>query len=43
LLAAPRTAVGLSDADFADLVHLNTSGVPRMSTWLRRRLDEEAP
>ena len=39
VLAAPRATVGVSDADFADLVHLNVSGVARMSTWLRQTLE----
>ena len=42
VLAAPRATVGLSDADFADLVHLNASGVARMSKWLRQTLEEES-
>jgi hypothetical protein len=38
VLRAGRAAVGLSDADFADLVHLNAAGTARLSDWLRREL-----
>jgi hypothetical protein len=42
LLRATREAVGLTDADFADLIHLNIDGAARFSTWLRRRLEDGA-
>ena len=42
LLSARRGDVGLSDADFADLIHLNSSGVPRMSQWLAHTLEAGA-
>jgi hypothetical protein len=35
ILHATRTAVGLTDADFSDLVHLNGDGAAKMSAWLR--------
>ncbi len=35
VLRATRTAVGLTDADFSDLVHLNGNGAAKMSAWLR--------
>jgi hypothetical protein len=38
LLRATREAVGLTDADFGDLIHLNASGAARLSTWLRQQL-----
>jgi hypothetical protein len=38
LLRASRPAVGLTDADFADLIHLNANGTARLSAWLRRQL-----
>ncbi|MFN4260048.1 MAG: hypothetical protein ACK4RK_12200 [Gemmataceae bacterium] len=40
VLRASREAVGLSDADFADLIHLNTTGSAKLSAWLRRQLDK---
>jgi hypothetical protein len=40
LLSATRQAVGLTDADFSDLVHLNREGAARLSAWLRRELEE---
>ena len=42
LLSAHRGDLGLSDRDFGDLVHLNASGVPRMSQWLGRMLEAGA-
>jgi hypothetical protein len=39
VLRASREAVGLSDADFADLIHLNADGAARFSAWLRGRLE----
>jgi hypothetical protein len=41
VLRASRAAVGLSDDDFADLIHLNASGSARLSAWLRRELAGE--
>ena len=38
VLRASRAAVGLDDADFADLIHLNRSGTARLSAWLRKEL-----
>jgi hypothetical protein len=40
VLRASRSAVGLSDADFADLIHLNAHGTARLSAWLRHALEE---
>jgi hypothetical protein len=37
-----RQAAGLTDADFCDLVHLNTDGNARFSAWLRRTIEERA-
>jgi hypothetical protein len=30
--------VGLDDADFSDLIHLNARGTARLSVWLRQQL-----
>ncbi len=38
VLRATRDAVGLTDADFGDLVHLNADGAAKLSDWLRGRL-----
>lgn len=38
VLRANRDAVGLTDADFADLIHLNRVGTKKLTTWLRDRL-----
>jgi hypothetical protein len=35
LIRADRTAVGLTDADFSDLAHVNADGAAKLSTWLR--------
>jgi hypothetical protein len=40
ILYATREAVGLTDADFADVVHLNAAGADRLSAWLRRQLEQ---
>lgn len=40
VLTASRGAVGLTDEDFADLIHLNASGSAKLSHWLRRELPE---
>lgn len=39
---ATRAAVGLGDADFADLVHLNASGSAKLGDWLRGELADRA-
>jgi lysophospholipase L1-like esterase len=36
VLRATRKAVGLTDADFCDLVHLNGTGAAKLSHWLRK-------
>jgi hypothetical protein len=38
VLRASREAVGLTDADFADLIHLNNRGKARLSAWVRQAL-----
>ena len=40
VIRAGRDVVGLTDADFGDLIHLNASGATRLSTWLRNQLDD---
>jgi hypothetical protein len=40
LVQATRETVGLSDADFSDLIHLNGDGARRLSTWLRQAVEE---
>jgi hypothetical protein len=40
ILYATREAVGLTDADFADVIHLNSAGADRLSAWLRRQLKQ---
>lgn len=39
VLRATPESVGLTDADFADLIHLNGDGAARLSAWIRRQLD----
>lgn len=41
VLRATREAVGLTDADFADVIHLNGSGTAKLSRWLRLVLDSQ--
>lgn len=43
VLRASREATSLTDADFADLIHLNASGAARLSRWLREMLDHGGP
>ncbi len=43
LLTAQRDRVGLTNADFADLIHLNKSGAARFSSWLRQELEHLSP
>ncbi len=40
ILPATRAAVGLSDAEFSDLIHLNGNGAARLSAWLRAAIAE---
>lgn len=40
VIRADRELVGLTDADFADLIHLNGNGANKLSHWLRERLVE---
>ena len=40
VIRAHRDAVGLTDADFADFIHLNSRGAQRLSAWVRTHLDE---
>ena len=39
VVRADRQAVGLDDAQFADLIHLNRDGARRLSLWLRQQLE----
>jgi hypothetical protein len=41
ILHATRSAVGLEDVDFADLIHVNARGTTKLSIWLRRQLEGE--
>lgn len=41
VLRPTRAQVGLTDADFCDLVHLNSVGAARLSAWLRQYLAEQ--
>lgn len=43
VLRATREAVGLTDADFADRIHLNRVGAKKLSLWLKARLAESQP
>jgi hypothetical protein len=38
VLRASRAALGATDDDFADLIHLNAHGTARLTAWLRRQL-----
>jgi hypothetical protein len=38
ILRPTRSAVGLTDAHFADLIHLNGEGKARLSAWVRQEL-----
>jgi hypothetical protein len=38
VLWASRQALDLNDTDFADIIHLNSTGAARLSDWLRRAL-----
>jgi hypothetical protein len=38
VLRATRAAVGLTDAHFADLIHLNYQGKARLSAWVRQAM-----
>jgi len=39
VLRPTRTAVGLTDAHFADLIHMNRDGAARFSAWVRAALE----
>ncbi len=39
LLSADRDRLGLNDADFADVIHLNGGGAKKLSLWLRGQLE----
>ena len=43
VLRPTRQALGLTDDDFADLVHLNARGAARFSRWLREALSQSEP
>jgi hypothetical protein len=40
VIRASRDSVGLGDAQFADIIHLNGAGAAKFSVWLRDRLAE---
>jgi hypothetical protein len=40
IIWAKRDAVGMTDADFGDLIHLNARGSTKLSQWLRRQLED---
>lgn len=42
VLHASRDALGLTDADFADVVHLNGAGTAKLSRWLRGALEDSS-
>lgn len=42
VLRPTRRGLGLTDGDFADLIHLNASGTARLSRWLREALSDRA-
>jgi hypothetical protein len=42
VLRASRDTLGLNDADFADLIHLNGRGKARLSAWVRQALTTPA-
>ena len=35
VLLADRATLGLTDADFADIIHLNRAGARKLSAWTR--------
>lgn len=39
VVRATRDKLGLTDADFADIIHLNGAGASKFSAWVRRELD----
>jgi hypothetical protein len=39
VIRASRDVVGLTDADFGDVIHLNGTGAVKFSTWLRAELE----
>jgi hypothetical protein len=41
VLRPDRAMLGLTDADFGDLVHMNASGTAKFSAWLRAALEEK--
>jgi hypothetical protein len=43
VLRANRESVGLTDADFADTIHLNCVGAAKLSTWLQQQLSRPTP
>ena len=43
VLRADRAAVGLTDADFADLVHVNRGGAAKLSAWTRAAVSASPP
>lgn len=43
LLSATRAAVDITDADFGDVLHLNSDGATKVSSWLRNQLKVISP
>lgn len=39
VIRTSRTAVGLDDSHFADVIHLNANGAKKLSAWLKDELD----
>ena len=40
MIRASREALGFTDADFADVIHLNGVGAKKLSAYLKDRLAE---
>jgi hypothetical protein len=43
LLSATRAAVGITDADFSDVIHLNDAGAAKLTAWIRQSLTAISP
>lgn len=43
VVSAGRAQLGLGDADFSDLIHLNSTGAARLSDWLRQTIEAHGP
>jgi hypothetical protein len=42
VIRADRERVGLTDADFGDVIHLNGAGAAKFSAWLKHQLEERS-